>query len=264
MKDFFTQRLIPPCCSNPASSLLFGKGTTRFFAHKYSEKNRSNHFSFIKQTLFAISILLLTIGSPLANANTILDITGLGDTGQIIEADQAVAVAFTLTNTFTNVSVTADILCIACQGGVWLHQNSLGAGASFGDTLDAFAFASNTSTPFFSGFTLNPGLYFLILAIDSGSAVWSGSITPTIFEAPGIMDEFDFHSTNTQAFVPQSDFGIIFGEGTLHYTVEGDPMTGGGTMTPVPEPSTAEFFLLGMILVIGVFANKAKLVRSKR
>lgn len=171
--------------------------------------------------LVACCLLLLVFEAAPVGAVTILDVGGDVDYGQTIEAGEAVAVAFTLTQSFTNVSLSADIVSLGGQGGLWLQSNELGPGASYGDLIDGKAFESGVGTPFFSGIDLEPGLYFLILSIDEGSAIWPGSLAPTIFEAEGATRGLDFRTDDTQPWVPFSDFYVIFG-GALHYTVEGE------------------------------------------
>jgi hypothetical protein len=57
---------------------------------------------------FAIACVVLASISPVtAGAAVLLNVTGAQDTGQTVDADEAVAAQFTLTQPFSNVSITA-------------------------------------------------------------------------------------------------------------------------------------------------------------
>ncbi len=204
---------------------------------------KPSHFHLVWSAL-ACSFFAASAGA------SVIDVSGTVDTGQTINADQAVAVSFTLTETYTNVSIGAPIECIGCTGGVFLHSNELGAGTTFTDTIDAQQFDAGTSTPFFSGLTLVPDTYFLIINIDAGFAVWSGSFAPTTFVDDGAVLGPDFSAMNLAAFVPFSDFGVILGEGQLHYNVDGQ------SMSAVPVPAAAWLMISGLMTVFGLRLTK--------
>ena len=169
----------------------------------------------------AWAALVLFFLATFAHA-TIIDIGGTGDTGQVITPDEAVAISFTLTGTLSNVSIGAPVACFGCTGGVWLHSNVLGSGASIGDSIGAEAFNSTSVSPFFSGLTLNAGTYFLIVSIDSGFAAWEGSLLPQVVLDSAAQLGIEFEASSLQPFVPFSDFTALFADGSLHYTVTAD------------------------------------------
>jgi hypothetical protein len=96
-------------------------------------------------------------------------------------------------------------------------------------------------SPLFTGVTLTPDLYFLIVSIDSGFAIWSASsvATAAVFEAPGIENLLDFLAADTRPWVPFSDFRADFDHGRLHYSID-------QVDAVVPEPATALLVLIGI------------------
>ena len=186
---------------------------------------------------------IMLAGQPAA-AGPLLDVGGVQDTGLTIGAGKAAAVAFTLANTFDNVTIDASLLCVGCTGGIWVQRNVIGSTASFGDALGAVAFSSATPHPYFNFSSLDPGLYFFIVSIDStssGSVIWSGSTTPVI-QSNGAERGVDFLAGSTQPFVPLSNFSVEFGK-NLNYTVSGT------AVTAVPEPATSALMIIGFVLV---------------
>ena len=107
-----------------------------------------------KGLTFGSVVVFLVLSSAAARAN-IIRIDGLGDTGQIIGADEAVAISFQLTQSFTNVSISAPIQSFGASGGLWLQKNAIGPTASFGDVIFAQPFDSSSMSPFATGLTLD-------------------------------------------------------------------------------------------------------------
>ena len=179
-----------------------------------------------------------------AAAAPLLNVGGPQDTGLTISAGQAAAVAFTLENTFNNVMIDASLTCVNCAGNIWFQRNAIGSTASLGDALGGAAFSSATPHPYFNFSSLDAGLYFFIVSINSnssGGVIWSGSTAPVI-QSNGATREVDFLATSTQPFVPFSNFSVEFGK-NLNYTVSGT------AVTAVPEPATWALVVIGFLLV---------------
>jgi hypothetical protein len=189
--------------------------------------------------------VFLALGSLPARAS-IISVGGAGDTGQIIGPDEAVAISFQLTQSFTDVSISAPIYSFGASGGLWLQQNAIGPTASFADVIGAEPFNSSSVAPFFTGLTLDPGLYFLILSVDSGSAAWTGSLAPVEVVGAGAALGLEFRASDLEPFVPQTDFSVLFAPGSLHYTVDGRPAT------QVPVPSAVALTGLGLLSLAGL------------
>jgi hypothetical protein len=196
--------------------------------------------------------VFLALGSLPAGAS-IIGVGGLGDTGQIIGPDEAVAISFQLTQSFTDVSISAPIYSFDASGGLWLQKNAIGPTASFADTMAAESFDSSTVAPFFTDLTLDPGLYFLILSIDSGAAAWTGSMTPVEVVGAGASLGLEFNASDLEPFVPQTDFAVLFAPGSLHYTVDGRPAI------LVPVPSAVALAGLGLLSLAGLRRRRSSI-----
>lgn len=195
--------------------------------------------------LIATSLFTLSYTGT-AQAVTIVDVSGAGDTGLTIDDGEAAAISFTLSQDATNVSIDIEALCIGCTGGYWLNTNAIGPTSSFADTLFGVAFDNTTRVaPLFSGLSLAAGDYFVVLSIDTGFALWTGSTSPTVTEHPNGTRQLDFFASSAGAWAPMSDFSVEFGKG-LDFNVSG---------TFVPEPGS------GLLLGMGIIALA---LRSRR
>ena len=161
------------------------------------------------------------------HADPLLDVSGVGDLGYTINSDQAAAVTFTLTDFFTDLSVTADLFGINAQGGAFL-MTDIGPTAGVGDIVDAIDLAGVTfagsGTLLFAGLALGPGDYALIVASDqafpTSTVLWNESTTPTTTTFPGIIDGIDFFASSTAAFPSASLFSVVF-DRSAHFAVMG-------------------------------------------
>jgi len=165
-----------------------------------------------------------------------VEVDGPVDAGVTIDIGEAAAISFTLDEPVTDFAVSAELTCIGCSGGMWLHKNSLGAEASFADTIAGDFCDGTTPMPLFSALELDTGSYFLIINIDDGFTIWSGTTVPTLTEHPSANREIDFFATETEAYTPFSDFDVIFGS-NLQFTATG---------IVVPEPAAALLFGVGL------------------
>lgn len=196
----------------------------------------------IAQSFFFGVLVAATMLAPRpAEAAPLLSVGGPQNTGLTISSGQAAAVAFTLENTFNNVTIDASLTCVTCAGDIWFQRNAIGSTASFGDSLGAAAFSSVTPHPYFNFASLDAGLYFFIVSINSGGVIWSGSTAPVI-QSNGATRDVDFLAASTQPFVPLSNFSVEFGR-NLNYTVSGT------AVTTVPEPATWTLMVIGFLLV---------------
>jgi hypothetical protein len=164
--------------------------------------------------------LIATHPDPVASGtNVLLDVDGVVDAGQTIDVGEAVAVSFTVDEAFTDVAIAAPIHCFGCHGSWTLIRDRIGPTASFGDVLGADWFDASTAMPLVTSVLLSPDDYFLVLAIDAGFAIWPGSLSPAVTQAPNVFRRFDFRAATTEPFPAQSDFDIVFDEGAMHFVV---------------------------------------------
>lgn len=181
----------------------------------------------------------------------IVNVTGSGDTGQVIGVNEAVAISFELTQSFKDVSIGAPIYSFGASGGLWLQKNAIGPTASFADAIFAQPYNNTSISPFATGLTLDPGLYFLIVSIDSGYAVWTGSTAPAETVGAGAALGLEFRASDLAPFVPQTDFSVLFAPGSLHYSLDGNPVV------LVPVPSAIALSGLGLLGLAGMRTRRS-------
>ena len=207
---------------------------------------------------FILTAVLMLSASELL-ASPLLTVTGEGDKGYSIYSNQAAAVSFTLTETFNEVSITADLTDFNAQGGIFLMSN-IGPDAGIGDMVAGVEFDSivfsGKSTVLFTGLTLSPGAYAVVVASDQSApdsmVIWNGSTVADVTAAGGIIDGIDFFCSNTDAFPPSSSFETIF-DRAAHFSVSGIT----SSVTPVPEPNSCLLLALGFV-VFAFHRNRRK------
>ena len=118
-------------------------------------------------------LLTLVVSGPAARALTLLDVSGPITTGgQLATAHQAIAVAFTLNQTFINVKVSTGtpaqpFITVNGVGEIAVTRN-LGPTATGGDIVAVKPLA-NAVTQFIDGMTLTAGTYYFLVSVDSGT-----------------------------------------------------------------------------------------------
>ena len=183
-------------------------------------------------TASLVASVLLTATPTAAAVATVLEVSGTSaNAGELIgssQTSQALAVSFEVVTTVTTVTISADLSCVTCDGVVYLVKPA-------DETLPAVlgelvaTQGVDTATPLsLSVASLSPGVYYLVVDVDSGTIGWPGSTsaTTTVTETPGVVEHaFDFRSNAvSESFPPSSSFTLITGE-ALWYTVTAD--TGG-------------------------------------
>jgi hypothetical protein len=177
-------------------------------------------------TVISLVGALVLLASEL-HAAPLLTITGPGDLGHVVDSDQAAAVSFTFTRSFVDVTITADLTGINAEGGVFL-MSDIGPSAGIGDIVATADFSTivfaGSSTVLFTGLSLGPGDYAVVVASDQGApsstVIWNGSTSPTVTAASGVIDGIDFFAGDTAAFPPSSDFDVVF-DRSAHFAVSG-------------------------------------------
>jgi hypothetical protein len=189
--------------------------------------------------------------SDLAQAATVtlVDVGGAGGGNTAIAENQAAAVGFKLGSDYTDVSISAPLLCIDCTGVAYLMKGLIGPTSELANVIAAKPFdVSVSSSPLFSGLSLAAGSYFLALALlDNGGAVsWTGSDPETVTTVPGASTGLNLFATEIDPSEPfKSTFLVITSPAALHLTVTAefdkpDPSV-------VPLPTSAGFLVLGLL-----------------
>ena len=194
-----------------------------------------------------IAIVWLVSGAAaeaLAAPITLLSVTGAGTTGQSIAADQGAVVSFTLDQLYTDIAISADVICVGCDGAIYLMKDLIGPTATLANLVTAASFDVGSAVdPLLSGLSLDAGDYFLIVAIFTGGASWLASDPFVLATAPGVSLGLNYFASNLDDSAPfRSPFAPIQSAASLHFAVVGEVAT-------APEPATSTLVAVGLGLV---------------
>lgn len=161
-------------------------------------------------------------------ASTVVSIGGSNDTSYTLgtSADQVLVESWSSTNSYTGVSVsfvTNDLFSppqLGVSGTAYL-MSQIGSGTTVSDQIAKTSFTTNTAgistISLFSGLTLGPGQYFLVLAGASSDRPWltweasnpqSGAV---LTQGPGVTWTGDYFATSgvgslDTSYIPASTF----------------------------------------------------------
>ncbi len=192
----------------------------------------------------AAALMTICVGG-ITSAATIIEVDSADDYGISLNSGsaQVAGTFFTLEESYTNVSISAPILCVACQGSVVLHGGPLGVGATVADSVAGLFFDTSVNN-LFSGLSLGPGTYSLIVGVTAGTGGWNGSAVPTVTTDGNSSDGLDFVGSSAEFFIPASVFVPTFSASQLAYRITGDIVTSPPVNT-VPLPASVAFLLAG-------------------
>lgn len=182
-------------------------------------------------------------------ASVIVEVPGPSSGGA---GNRVFAASWTQTGTYNNVSISADLFGIGTPGvtaTAWL-TTAIGASATIADQLATTAVTSNS---LFSGLTLGPDTYFLVISISSGSvqAGWSTTFSPAPTTAADVTIGGSFFGDFNvfPAFGPSGNFTAVSPSQFL-YRVESiaDPAA-------VPEPTTLSLLGVAMVFMAAAHAR---------
>jgi hypothetical protein len=171
-----------------------------------------------------------------------------------LDSSQALAVSWTSTQTFTNVTVDVTLdgdPSVADGSTVQAYlMDNIGATATPSDVLDSNTFlytSGPTDETFavFSGLTLSPGPYYLVLYNPGTSGAWWGSFgseLQTTDSGVVTINSDEYASTPNGANPYASSFSSY--DLGLHFSVTEET---GSSTSPVPEPSS-------VLMLAGIFA----------
>ena len=197
----------------------------------------------------ALVVLLPTLASA---ATTYISVTGpASPSSPVTLGSAAFAEAFALTQTLTGISISAPTVCAGCTGTVFL-TNDVGPSATLANVFNAANYTGQATL--FSGISLGPGTYFLIIAIESGSFGWTASDSPVFFGTGGASDQASL-SASPVALIPYQSNFLIFAPDLLYTLTADDPV-------PVPEPAT--WTMMATALLFGAKWRNVRAVRAAR
>jgi hypothetical protein len=179
-------------------------------------------------------------------------------------------VSWTETDSFTDVTIGANIAVDngnpseEATGTAYLMMK-IGAGTTTAEEIASAPVSVkgnpgvDNMTTIFSGLSLGPGTYYLVIDPTSVNLIssldWDAAGTPTETFGAGASDVMAFTATTTNAaFAPANTFGS--NQLTPIFSVTGDL---GVTTSPTPEPSTTIFLACGL----GVLAVAHRFVKRR-
>jgi len=214
---------------------------------------RLRHFSIA--CLFAMGTVglapgatILSITGPLASSS------GLGMTN-FNSAQSAAGEAFALATGFTNLSIIVSLGVFEDEPvplTAWV-TNKIGPGTTAANVIATTTGTPLTSGPYtaFSGLSLGPGTYYLVLAAvqQFNNVGWDWTETQTVTTAPGVTFLGQFanpgNTNDSWNVLPPSygDFGSLQFDNPFLTQISGDPAA-------VPEPQTIALTGMGMVVLL--------------
>lgn len=166
------------------------------------------------------------------------------------------ATSWTQTGTYSDVSISADLFGLDAPNvtaTAWL-TTAIGPGASIADQL---ATTTVNSDNLFSGLTLGPDSYFLVISISSGSSAagWSSSSAPAPITAADVTIGSSFFGTflDFPAFGPSAS---LVAAPTVQFLYRVEGVT--DDQTAVPEPATLSLLGAAMVFMATGMARRRR------
>jgi len=193
-------------------------------------------------------LTLLTAGSAFGATTVVSDLFNGGSSGA---ANGLFVASWNQTGSWTNVAIGANLATnngLSTSTGTAYLMNQIGPGTTAANEVTSpFSIVVtgnpgiNVMTPLFSGLSLGPGTYYLVIAPNNGDFVLDWVLTgpPLQTLGPGVTQNPDQFAGSPAPFAPASSFSDT--SFSRIFSVTGDAVTG----TSAPEPSTIGVILLG-------------------
>lgn len=194
-------------------------------------------------------LFALVAACPAFGTTVVSQLFSAGSTGSF---DELSAISWTQTGSYSNVDILANIANTSsgtATATAYL-MTQIGAGTTAAEEVVAPVTASITGNPglnamttIFSGLTLGPGTYYLVLDPNSTDFQWDLTIPPVVVTDSGVTAGPSVATDTVIAFPPASTFGSE--SFSFIYEVTGTVGTGPST----PEPSTAVMLIIGVAAI---------------
>lgn len=219
-------------------------------------KGRFVGLRLLRAALRALVLAMAWQSAAMAAPVPLVTVSGAGGAPQILQNGEAAAIGFTLGQAYNDVTIGADLFCVACQGELFLMRGLIGPTSDLTNFVTGDFFDVNSTVDaLLTGLDLAAGNYFLILAITDGGAGWNGTDPPDIAAVAGSGAGLNFFADalDTPAF--KSDFEVILTSAGLHFAVSAivDEVPGPSV---VPIPPTFLLLLTGVVPVLIYRARK--------
>jgi hypothetical protein len=210
---------------------------------------------------YALLTAALLAGMNFATAGpiTIVSDSGTGNGQDILSV--VAGEEWTQTGSYSGVTISATLAggVVFPGTGIAYLMNQIGPGTTAANQLASpFAVtaptASNSSITLFSGLTLGPGTYYLLITGSSSTPVgWPGTSNPTYTEDAGVSGVAELLTSTQATYAPASTF-TPSSSGAFFFGVTGTPVVG----TTTPEPGTLGTLGAGLAGLIVVIRRRAR------
>jgi hypothetical protein len=196
----------------------------------------------------ALLLAVMFVVSVPLRADTIISTDGQGNSGYGLLSGFALVAGWSQTGADTNVTITAEIDPGTGSGtsGTAYLMTQVGPGTTVAEQIATASFSATGAqfnpvlNTLFTGLTLGPGNYYLVLSSETGLGWEIATFGITPVTAPGVSFISNASTGNPHAvYPPASNFSSPLGN-DLEFTVSG---------TAVPEPSTMALISGGLVLL---------------
>lgn len=199
----------------------------------------------------ALSLVFFALTGIRLSAVTILSVTGgISQFGVGIFPTQSVALSFTVNQSYSNVSISPEL--VGLFSGTAFLTTQIGAGTTAADEIASGSFASTGGfVPVLQNLSIDAGTYFLVLSTTQLTPPqgWATALSPVTVSDNGASSPFGLyvHSGVDNAYAPSDNFFLYTVEGTPRFVITGLP----GSAVPDTSNTFAlvSFALMGLVVV---------------
>jgi hypothetical protein len=211
----------------------------------------------------ALALGFLAIAALPASAATVFSRGGLADA---YSPRTSYLISWTQTSGYSSASITADVCSntgLTATATAYL-TNSIGTGTTVANQIatapisTTVACFSGTPVTIFTGLTLPPGTYYLVISNQSGNFEWNFDFGGAIeADGTGVTGNPDEASVATPPAYPPSDptFSSFFGGNRLQFSVTGS--FGLPPSAPTATPTLSTWGMIGLGGALLLFGMKA-------
>jgi hypothetical protein len=243
------------CCKNSHVDSTSGVLRILESSNKCTTQRNQHAGGLMHRFLAALSLVLSLIGTGYADTIVSRDFT---PGNNYININSPEGISWTQASTYDDVSISGFFAGVGLSGGagtVYL-MDQIGPGTTtsneIASTTFSATFGQTSSTLLFSGLTLGPGTYYLLMLSDNasngtagpGGIAWAVPDAFTDTTAPGASIGSGFVVFSSAPYAPASDITPI---SSLDFALS----VSGNSAAAVPEPSSLMLLGTGALTLFG-------------